>query len=331
MSSEKRDDAVDHRIDAEDDTVHSAWDNGLEPVRTIEPGDVVRASCRDATNGQLDPDSTAADVPDLDIDPVHALTGPIAVDGARPGDVLQVELLDVEHEGWGYTAVLPGAMDLGILADEFPEPALHVWDLDGDVGRFVNGIEVPLNPFPGIVGVAPAADGAHSTFPPRSVGGNMDVKHLTAGSTLYLPVAVADALLSIGDCHAAQGDGEVCGTGIEAPMTVTFRVDVRSDLSIEQPQFETAGPFTPTGRDEQMYGTTGIADDMMEAARLAVRHMVDHLHDERGLRRSEAYILCSAAVDLKISEAVNAPNWVVSAYLPERIFPQERRRPTASE
>ncbi|WP_126664118.1 acetamidase/formamidase family protein [Haloterrigena salifodinae] len=320
--------AVDHRIDADDDTVHSDWDNGRKPALTVEPGDVVRISCRDATNGQLSPTSTAADVAALDIDPIHALTGPIAVEGARPGDVLAVELLKVEHEGVGYTLVLPGSAELGVLADEFPDPALHVWDLEGDIGHFVDGIEVPLNPFPGIVGVAPAEDGPHGTFPPRDVGGNIDVKQLTAGSRVYLPVAVEDALFSIGDCHAAQGDGEVCGTGIEAPMTVTCRFGLRSDRSIDRPQFETAGPFTPTGRDEPMYGTTGIADDLMTATRRAVRSMVDHLQNERGLERDDAYMLCSAAVDLKINEAVNAPNWVVSAYLPESIFPEAKQRPT---
>ena len=150
----------------------------------------------------------------------------------------------------------------------------------------------------------------------------MDVKHLTAGSTLYLPVEVAGGLFSTGDCHAAQGDGEVCVTGIEARMFVTARFNVRSDMAIEQPQFRTGGPFTPTGVDESMYGTTGISDDLMTATKKAVRHMIDHLHEERGLTRAEAYILCSAAVDLKISEVVDAPNWTVSAYLPESVFPE---------
>lgn len=321
-------DTVDHRVTADDATVHSTWNNELEPVCTIDPGDVVRFECRDATNGQLGPDSVAADVAELDIDPVHPLTGPVAIDGAGPGDVLEIELLDLEHRGWGYTLVLPGEIGHGLLADSFPEPAVHVWELDDDddVCRFVNGIEVPLNPFPGIVGVAPAETGSHGTFPPRSVGGNIDVKHLTAGSTLFLPVAVEDALCSVGDCHAAQGDGEVCGTGIEAPMSVTCRFDVRPELTIEQPQFETDGPFTPTGRDEPMVGTSGIDDDLRGATESAVRGMIDHLHEERELTREQAYILCSAAVDLKINEVVNAPNWVVSAYLPESIFPEERRR-----
>ncbi|QLK27763.1 acetamidase/formamidase family protein [Natrinema zhouii] len=324
MSSEH--DAPDYEITAGDETVHSAWNNGLEPVQTIEPGDTVRFTCEDSTGGQLGPDSAIADVAALDVDRVHSLTGPVAVEGARPGDVLEVELLEIDHHGWGYTLVLPGEAELGLLADEFPEPELYVWEFDGDVARFVNDIEVPLDPFPGVIGVAPAEDGTHETFPPRSVGGNVDIKQLTAGSTLYLPVAVDGALFSIGDGHAAQGDGEVCGTGIETPMTVTCRFDLRSDLSIDRPQFETTGPFTPTGRDEPMYGTTGIADDLLTATRAAVRNMIDHLHDERGLERSEAYILCSAAVDLKLNEVVNAPNWVVSAYLPERLFPAGERR-----
>jgi acetamidase/formamidase len=150
----------------------------------------------------------------------------------------------------------------------------------------------------------------------------MDVKHLTAGSTLYLPVETEGALFSTGDCHAAQGDGEVCVTGIETEMFVTARFDVRSDMDIAQPQFETDGPFTPTGADERMYGTTGIDSDLMEATKKAVRHMIEHLHEERGLSRGEAYILCSAIVDLKINEVVDAPNWTVSAYLPESIFPE---------
>ena len=324
-------DEPEYLIDAVDDAVHSTWNNDLEPVCTIEPGDVVRFSCRDATDGQLTPDSTAADVAELDIDPVHPLTGPVAIEGARPGDVLEVELLEFEHSGWGYTLVLPGEMGLGLLPEAFPEPALHVWEFEGDVGHFVDGIEVPLDPFPGTVGVAPAEDGDHDTNPPRAVGGNLDVKHLTAGSTLWLPVAVDDALFSIGDCHAAQGDGEVCVTGIEAPMSVTCRFDVHEARTLEYPQFETGGPFTATGRDEPAFGTTGIDDDLYEAARTAVRGMIEHLHDERGLTREQAYILCSAAVDLKINELVNVPTWVVSAYLPESLFPESRRWSTTRE
>ena len=313
--------SVDHRLSDAERNIHRVWDNSLDPVLTIEPGDVVRFECRDATDRQLDVESTDADVHDLSFDPVHPLTGPVAVEGAEPGDVLEVELLDLQHKGWGYNAFFPGEMELGLLPEDFEDPGLFVWDLEGDVGHFVNGIEIPLDPFPGVIGVAPGEEGDHDTLPPRSAGGNMDIKHLTAGSTLYLPVEVEGALFSTGDCHAAQGDGEVCVTGVEAPMFVTARFHLRSDMDIEQPQFETSGPFTPTGHDEPMYGTTGIAPDLMEATKLAVRHMIEHLHEERGLTRSEAYILASAIVDLKINEVVDAPNWTVSAYLPESIFP----------
>lgn len=314
---------MDYRISADEDGVHHAWDNEIDPVRTIEPGEVVEFSCRDATNGQIDQDSTVADLAGIDIEQVHALTGPVAIEGAQPGDTLQIEILDVSHRGWGYTLVLPGEMEHGLLSEEFPEPALHVWDLDDGVARFGNDIEVPIDPFPGILGVAPGESGSFETFPPLPTGGNIDIKHLTAGSTAYLPVEVEDALFSIGDCHAAQGDGEVCGTGIEAPMSVTCRIDIDADRSIDAPQFETDGPFTPSGRDERMFGTTGVGDDLYTASADAVRAMVDHLHEEHGLAREQAYVLCSAAADLKINQLVNAPNWTVSAYLSESIFSKE--------
>ena len=312
---------VDHHLDDSDPNIHNAWDNSLDPVLTVEPGEVVRFDCRDAVDGQLTHDSTVEDVANVSFDPVHPLTGPVAIEGVSAGDVLAVELLEFEHQGWGFTTFLPGEMGLGLLPEDFSEAGLHLWELEDDVGHFVDGIEIPLDPFPGTIGVAPAAAGEHDTLPPRDVGGNMDVKHLTAGSTVYLPTAVDGGLFSIGDCHAAQGDGEVCVTGIEAPMTVTARFDVRSDMEIHQPQFETLGPFTPTGSDEPMYGTTGIDPDLMEATKKAIRHMIDHLHTEHGLSRGDAYMLCSAIVDLKINEVVDAPNWTVSAYLPASIFP----------
>lgn len=314
---------VDHRLSDKDENIHNEWDRNIDPVLQVSPGEVVRFECRDAIDRQVNVESTAEDFANISFDPVHPLTGPVYIDGASPGDVLEVELLELQHKGWGYTGFLPGDMGLGLLPDEFPEADMYVWDLDGDSARFANGIEIPLDPFPGTIGVAPAAEGPFETLPPRDVGGNMDVKHLTEGSTLYLPVEVDGGLFSIGDCHAAQGDGEVCVTGIEAPMFVTARFNVRSEMSIEQPQFISDGPYTPTGHDERMYGTMGISDDLMEATRLAVRHMIDHLSDEHGLTRGQAYILCSAIVDLKINEVVDQPNWVVSAYLPESIFPTE--------
>lgn len=314
MSSE-----IDYELSDADENVHHVWDNSLDPVLTVDPGDVVRFECRDALDGQITEGSTGEDMRDVSFDPVHPLTGPVYVEGADAGDVLEVELLGFEHKGWGFTGFMPGEMGLGLLPEEFDDPGLHIWDLDS-VGHFVNGIEIPLDPFPGIIGTAPGDPGEHDTLPPRSVGGNMDVKHMTEGSTVYLPVECDGALFSTADCHAAQGDGEVCVTGIEAPMFVTARFDVRSDMDVEQPQVKSSHPFTPTGHDEPMYGTTGIAPDLMDATKKAVLHMIDHLETERGLTASEAYILCSAAVDLKISEVVDAPNWTVTAYVADSLF-----------
>ena len=314
--------APDHRLSRTDQHVHQTWSNDHDPVRSVASGDVVEFECRDATNGRLDADATVEDVRALaEGGGGHPLTGPVAVEGAEPGDVLAVDLLDFEHEGFGVSYFYPGELGWGLLPEAFPDPGVHVWDLDGDVGHFGNGIEVPLDPFPGNLGVAPAEDGEHSTTPPRRVGGNLDVKHLTAGATLYLPVEVAGGLFSIGDCHAAQGDGEVCVTGIEAPMTVTARLRLERDRDLETPEFETTGPFSAFGPGDPVYATTGVADDLMDASKDAIRRMITHLHDRRGLTRSEAYVLCSAIVDLKINEVVDRPNWVVSAYLPEGIFP----------
>jgi acetamidase/formamidase len=229
--------------------------------------------------------------------------------------VLEVEFLNFEHKGWGYTGFFEGERGFGLLPEDFDEGGFHVWDLEDGVAEFVNGIEVPIDCFPGIAGLAPGEDGEHGTLPPRDTGGNMDVKHMTEGSTVYFPVEAEGGLFSTADCHAAQGDGEVCVTGIEAPMFVTARFDVRKEM-------ESDHPYTPTGRDEPMYATTGIAPDLMDATKKAVRHMIDHLHDERGLTRAEAYILCSAAVDLKVSEVVDAPNWTVTAYVAESLFPE---------
>ena len=302
-----------------DDNIHYTWDNGLDPVATVEDGAVVEFECRDAADNQLAPDATGADVAAME-SKGHALSGPIEIRGAEPGDTLAVDLLAFDHHGHGVSYFPPGDSGAGLLPEEFPEPFCYNWELDGELAPFEGGIEVPLAPFPGNLGLAPAEPGSHSTTPPRNVGGNLDVKHLTAGSTLSLPVEVSGGLFSIGDCHAAQGDGEVCLTGIEAPMNVTarFRV-VERDLAA--PEFETEGPFTPSGRDEPAHATVGISDDLMEACRIAISRMLDHLEANHGLTREEAYVLSSVAVDLKVNQVVDAPNWTVSAYVADSLFP----------
>jgi acetamidase/formamidase len=328
------DDAPDPEYHLSEDHRHYTWSTDHDPALTVEPGSVVAFDCRDAYDRQLPPEPTVADLEAVETEG-HAMTGPVAVAGAEPGDTLQVDLLAFEHEGWGVSTVPPGDSGGGLLPEEFPDAHVRGWDLDGEsddgdvphgpgqVASFVAedapDVAVPIQPFPGNLGVAPGEEGSHDTMPPRDVGGNVDVKHLTAGSTLYLPVEAAGALFSIGDCHAAQGDGEVCITGIEAPMTVTARLSL-ADREVTQPQFETTGPFTPTGTDEPMYATTGIAPELMDATKQATSHMISHLHERRGFSRADAYVLCSAAVDLKISQVVDAPNWTVTAYLPESVL-----------
>jgi acetamidase/formamidase len=304
-------------------TIHSAhhhfgWDHGLEPVLTIAPGSTVEFDIVDASGGQLDASSDAAAVGALDFEKVNPVTGPVFVDGAEPGDALVVEILDFEESGWGWTALIPG---FGLLTDEFPEPYLHISHYDGEHVRFTPEITLPTVPFPGTIGVALADPGNHSVVPPRRVGGNMDVHDLTRGSVLYLPVEVAGALFSVGDTHAAQGDGEVCGTAIETPMRTRLRFGLRKGANLAAPQFEMARPtyrFAPA--DKGFYATTGVGPDLMDAARDAVRAMIDHLGRQYGLEPQLAYALCSVAVDLRISEIVDAPNWVVSAHLAKGIF-----------
>ena len=316
--------APDHRLSHET-ALHTSWDNDRDPALTVEPGETVAMACLDANGPRLTPKTQSGDLPDSEF-VGHHLTGPIRVAGAEPGDVLAVDILDVETDDWGYTVIRSGDRGVGLLPERFPDPFVYHWQLADGVGLFEHGIEVPLAPFPGVVGVAPAAPGEHGTGPPRAVGGNLDIKHLTAGATVYLPVAVNGALCSIGDGHAAQGDGEVCVSAIEAPMEITVRFELQEGRSIPSPQFETTGPFHPAGHtgDDAAYATTGIADDLMVATKDATNAMIDHLVERYALTPEHAYVLCSVAGDLKINEVVDAPNWVVSMYLAQELFPDDR-------
>ncbi len=296
---------------------HLAWDNSIAPIARVPSGGVIEFDMLDAGCGQLGPDSTVESIRTLDFARVDQVNGPIYVEGAEPGDTLQIELLELQPANWGWTAIIPG---FGLLADEFPEPALKIWNLADGWCELKPGIRIPLDPFCGEIGLAPAAAGPLSTIPPYRHGGNMDTKHLTRGATLYLPVEVPGALYSMGDGHAAQGDGEVCGTAIETPMRAAVRLTVRKDFTVEEPQFLTAGPLTPRANTGQWYAADGVAPDLHEAARKAIRHMIAYLQRSYGLSREEAYMLCSVAVDLKISELVDAPNWIVTAFLPLNIF-----------
>ena len=299
---------------------HHGWNNAIPPALTVAPGESVTFATVDSSGGQLSVSSTVADVAKLDFAKVNPVSGPVRVDGAEPGDALIVRIEAFRPSGWGWTANISG---FGLLADQFTEPALHIWHYEPDTlapALYGPGGRVPLKPFAGTIGVAPAEPGLHSIVPPRQVGGNMDVRDLAAGATLYLPVAVPGALFSVGDTHAAQGDGEVCGTAIESPMEVTLTFDLLKGANLPTPRFVTPGPVTRHLDGEGYEVTTGIGPDLMGAARDAVRYMVDQLAARHGLRPIDAYLLCSVCGDLRISELVDQPNWVVAFYFPRVVL-----------
>jgi acetamidase/formamidase len=303
-----------------EDAYNYVWDNSIEPALEVEPGEAVELRVRDASDEQITSSSGADDVATLDFDHVNPVSGPVFVKGAQPGDVLEVELLEFRpRDGWGWTALIPG---FGLLADEFPEPWLRISRVEVERGRVAwsHEISLPYRPFPGTIGVAPAEPGQHSIVPPSRWGGNIDTKHLQAGTALYLPVGVEGALFSLGDTHATQGDGEVCGTAIEAAMDVTLRLSVRRDFQIDAPQYRLPEGALAPEQQTSFHVCTGVGPDLMEAAKDAVRAAIRHLEERRRLDRQEAYALCSVAADLRIHEVVDAPNWVVGAFLPDDIF-----------
>jgi acetamidase/formamidase len=302
-----------------EDAFNYVWDNAIEPALEVDDGTVVELHVRDASDEQLRSDSGPEDVTKLDFDHVNPVSGPVFVKGAAPGDVLAVELLEFRPPDWGWTALIPG---FGLLADEFPEPWLRISQIDAEAGRVVwsDDVSLPYRPFPGTIGVAPADAGQHPILPPSRWGGNLDTKHLVVGTTLYLPVGVEGALFSLGDTHAAQGDGEVCGTAIETAMDVLVRLSVRRGFQVEAPQYRVPEGAIAASEQPAYHVCTGVGPDLMEAAKDAVRATIGRLEDEHGLAREEAYALCSVAVDLRIHEIVDAPNWVVGAFLPDAIF-----------
>jgi acetamidase/formamidase len=304
---------------------HFGWDNTLVPAERVEPGSTILFHCHDSSAGQLGPSSTVADVGTLDFGKINPVSGPIWIEGAEPGDAVKVTIDSFAPQardgtGFGWTANIPG---FGLLADQFHEPALHIWKYDAaTLAPAMWGAEgrVPLKPFAGTIGNALAEAGHHSVVPPRRVGGNLDIRDLNAGTTLYLPVEVAGALFSVGDTHAAQGDGEVCGTAIESPMDVILTLDLVKGAHLKTPRFTTPGPVTNHLDAKGYEVTTGIGPDLMTAARDAVAGMVDFLCATRGMAAVDAYMLVSTCGDLRISEIVDMPNWVVSFYFPRCVF-----------
>ena len=297
-----------HRI--EDTDIAYAWDRATPPAVTVAPGTTVELVVREASDGQLTRSSTSADVETLDASRANPVTGPIAVAGARPGDALVVHIEDVDTADWGWTAVIP---DFGLLRDDFPDPHLAISTVHDDRVDFAGlGLQLPRRPFIGTIGVAPAAPGPHGTIPPLPTGGNMDCRDVRPGAVLRLPVEVDGGLLSVGDTHAVQGDGEVCGTAVETPSVVRLRIELERGAGIRLPRLTI--PAAPSAGPR--HATMGIGPDLYAAAREATRAMVEWLTDHRGLGPVDAYLLCSVIADLRIREVVDSPNWVVSLDLP---------------
>lgn len=349
---------------------HNRWHPDIPPVATIELGQVIGIETRDALDGQVRPNSTAADLSRINMTVVHPLTGPVFVKGAEPGDLLEVTLVEIEPQPFGFTVQVPG---FGFLRDLFPEPHIVRWTIANGFATSPDlpGVRIPGAPFMGVIGLAPShellvqinrreadlagrggmvllpeAAGAVPTDPalagtavrtiaPHETGGNVDIKQLTKGTTLRMPVYVPGALFSVGDAHFAQGDGESCGTAVEMASTCYCSFNLIKGAArarnIRDVQFyrndyfttpEMAVPrrfFATTG---QSYTREGVnhSEDATLAARNALLNMIDYLVAERGFTRQQAYAICSVAVDLKISELVDVPNFVVSAFLPLDIF-----------
>ena len=296
--------------------IHHGWDNAFAPVLKIAPGESIQFETLDASSGQLNRTSNANDLAKLDLSKVNPVTGPVYIDGAQAGDALKVTILSFKPSGWGWTGNIPG---FGLLTDQFPDAHLHHWNYDpmsAVSAMYGPGGRVPLRPMCGTIGVAPAEPGLHSIIPPRNVGGNMDIRDISEGVELYLPVEVDGAIFSVGDTHAVQGDGEVCGTAIESPIDVALKFELIKGAHLRSPRFTTPGPVTNHFDRKGYEVTTGIGPDLMTGARAAVSEMIDLLCRRFGYSPIDAYMLCSVCADLRISSIVDVPNWVVSLYFP---------------
>lgn len=357
------------RLAEEPHNGHNRWHPDILPVLEVEPGEEIFIETRESSDGQIKPGVVAADLLRMDSRVVHPLTGPVYVKGARPGDLLEVEYVKIVPERHAWTRFVPG---LGFLHDLFSDPYLVHWDLDDDwaTSPSLPGVRIPNGAFMGTAGVAPSqaqlrewarreaelvdrgglafmpdarsavpphepiASHGLRTIPPRENCGNVDVKQITEGARLLVPVNVDGALYSVGDAHFAQGDSECCGTAIEMSATVIVRFRVHAGEAerrrIRWPRFAHPDFFnTPEWAVPRKFiATMGmpVRDDgsndggnITLATRNAVIQMIELLQ-ERGWTREQAYIICSVAVDLKVSNVVDVPNVVVSAVLPEAIF-----------
>ena len=299
---------------------HFEQDNSIQPILSVLPGQSVEIETIDSSGGQLNAGSTLGDLSTLSFDRVNPITGPIYIEGAKPGDAVAVTFLDFQPSGWGWTANIPG---FGLLADQFTNPVLHIWKYDSVLMKpalYMPGGKVPLKPFVGTIGLALQENGVYSIVPPHRVGGNLDIRDNSVGTTLYLPVEVMGFLLSLGDTHAAQGDGEICGTAIESPMTVAIKIVLIKEANFAFPRFETDGPVTQHFDGKGYKATTGIGEDLMQVAKDAIPEMADWVSATTGISALYAYMLFSVCGDLKISEIVDMPNLTLSFYLPKAVL-----------
>ena len=296
----------------------NAWDNTLDPRIEIQSGDKILIEMEDSSDGQVQPGLSLDDFRKINFDLIHALTGPVSIAGAKVGDTLKIEILEYVHKGWAWQSINP---EKCFLPDDFDDFYLHHWVLNEDYTQSMPGITLALHPFCGILGVQRAQKGSFRTRPPGNFGGNMDVKHLTAGSILYLPVLVDGGKLCAGDAHAAQGDGEVSINGLEAPMDVTLRISIEKKISVQEPYLVTAPNLFPSaylGSEYHAFVSSG--PDLKINAQGAVRRAIDYLMQRLDLSSEQAFLICSAVLDLKLSQVVNTPNFTVTGYLPEAIF-----------
>jgi formamidase len=292
------------------DTVHYAWDRDLAPALEIYGSATVELDLLDSGAGQFDASSTHASLAGLDLGRVNPVTGPILVRGAEPGDALLVRVRELGTAAWGWSANIPG---FGLLAEDFPDPVLVHSKIGEKEVELDFGPVLPALPMIGTLGLALPEPGAHPLLPPSRHGGNMDIRQLGAGASVLLPVGVSGALLSLGDGHAAMGDGEICGTGVETSARTVLEIELVKDRPITAPILETPAAARRTGA---ALVTTGIGPDLLTAAKDAARSLVDETVRRTGLSAVHAYILASLTADLIVSEIVDLPNYVVSMHLP---------------
>ena len=296
------------------DHKHKTWNRQQLPVLTIRPGEQVTLRAPDASDGELTRTSTTADIAQIDYRNLDPLVGPIFVEGAKPGDALQISVLELTPLSWGWSGLLP---NFGLLSDEISEPYYKVWELDAGYIEVPNGARFSLHPMIGCIGVAPALDGDFATITPTNAAGNIDVRYLTAGAILTVPVFTDGALLSAADGHALQGEGEISGTAIECPMEMVLQIDLIKGAGLESPELLVTDTF-PAEEGYRIF--TGIGPDLMTAARDATRRAIEPLAKAQRISEVEAYALFGILAELRIHEIVDLPNWVVGCMLPRRLF-----------